>query len=49
MLFNINDSEKMRIDSSGNVGIGTISPNYKLDVSGNVLIGSGGNSTYASY
>ena len=27
-------SEKMRIDSSGNVGIGTTSPSYALDISG---------------
>jgi len=31
-----NSSEKMRIDSSGNVGIGTASVDEKLDVNGNV-------------
>ena len=31
--FQISNSEKVRIDSSGNFGIGTISPAYNLDIS----------------
>jgi hypothetical protein len=37
-LTNDGDNEGIRIDNSGNVGIGTNSPTSKLDVSGNVNI-----------
>lgn len=40
LAFDTNGSERMRIDSSGNVGIGTTSPTYKLDVVGDVRANS---------
>lgn len=38
--FGVGGSERMRITSAGNVGIGTSAPNAKLDVVGNVVMGA---------
>lgn len=40
-----NNSERMRISSSGNVGIGTSNPSQKLDVQGNIIIAPSTGST----
>lgn len=40
MSFSTNAIEQMNINDSGNVGIGTSTPSERLEVAGNVLVGS---------
>ena len=36
IIFNANGSEALRVSESGNVGVGISSPNYKLDIAGDI-------------
>lgn len=51
--FSTSGSERVRIDSSGNVGVGTTSPTEKLSVAGNIYstahIYAGNDSTFSWY
>lgn len=40
LILGTNNTERMRISASGNVGIGTSTPSAKLDVAGNILLSS---------
>jgi hypothetical protein len=44
--FSTAGSEKLRISSAGNVGIGTTNPSEKLDVNGNLIVSGNFNNLY---
>ena len=40
-IIKTNGTERLRANSSGNIGIGTVSPGYKLDVNGDINMSTG--------
>ncbi|MEZ4858704.1 MAG: hypothetical protein R2781_07825 [Flavobacteriaceae bacterium] len=49
IAYSINSSEVLRIDASGNLGVGTPSPSASLDVEGTFKLGTDGNSHSGMY
>lgn len=47
--FFVGGSEAMRVDSTGNVGIGATSPGAKLDVNGNIDVGTANSTNYITF
>lgn len=42
LVIKTNNAERVRVDNTGNVGVGTTTPSAKLDVSGSVKLGANG-------